>query len=89
MLKTTRRSQAEIVATYIGWDIADVKDMAYQPTVYANTKVFSISNGNSSAMYLCSPLNGRKPPEPEHFNWQPIGVALGRTVYASSPAKTA
>jgi len=81
MVKTTRRSQAEIVAALIGADINDVRDMIYQPTVYVTTRVFCVGDG-----YCCAPLAGHKPPEPEHFQWEACGEAYGRTVYASTPA---
>lgn len=79
MTRTIRRTQAEIVATLIGWDIEDVKDMIYQRTSYFVNKVFAIGDG-----YMCAPLQGRKPPEPERFNWIPCGSAFGRIVYQST-----
>jgi hypothetical protein len=81
MTKQIRRSQAEIVATLIGWDIDDVKDMIYQPTDYFITKVYVIGDG-----YMCAPSAGRKPPEPERFNWVKCGEAYGRPIYESTNA---
>lgn len=81
MSKPIRRSQAEVVATLLGWDISDVRDMAYQTTDYVTTKVYSIGDG-----YMCAPLAGRKPPETERFNWIPCGAAFGRIVYESTNA---
>ena len=79
MPKQIRRSQAEIVASLIGADINDVRDMIYQPTDYVTTKVYVIGDG-----YMCAPLAGRKPPEPERFNWKFCGEAYGRPIYEST-----
>lgn len=83
MTKQIRRSQAEIVAAFVGSDINDCRDMIYQPTVYVTTKVYCVGDG-----YMCAPLAGRKPPEPEHFKWEVCGQAYGRTIYESTPVNT-
>jgi len=79
MTKPVRRSQAEIIATLLCWDINDVRDMIYQSTVYVTTRVYCIGDG-----YCCAPLAGRKPPEPERFNWKLCGEIYGRPIYEST-----
>lgn len=75
---TTRRySAAECIATRYGWDIADVREMAYCPRKYSSP-VYTMFNG-----YACCPAAGKKPPSTWDWqpDWKPDGEAFGRTVY--------
>mgnify|MGYP000346580414 CR=1 FL=1 len=77
-MKVVKRSAAEIVATRLGWDIADVSEHRYQPKA-GEYPIFAFSFG-----YLCAPPTGKMPPQPDRFNWVDDGVFLGRKVYKAS-----
>ena len=68
----TRMFSDIAVATHIGWDVADVRDMRYQPG-HQSTAVFSIHDG-----YYCAPANGKPP---KGWNWERVGETNGRAVF--------
>ena len=80
--KTIRRSAAEIIAFHFCADIADVREMIYQPTVYANPNVYCWGDD-----YYCCPTARQKLPSDPHFDdtfkWIAVGHHYGRTVYES------
>lgn len=82
MTKQVRRSAAEIIAFHFCSDIAEVREMIYQPTVYANPKVYCWGED-----YFCCPTPKQKLPTDPHFddtfNWKEEASYYGRTVYRS------
>lgn len=71
-----RITAAEVVATHVGWDMAEMSEVRYQPTRY-RIAVYTIGED-----YYCAPSAGKPPGD---FNWQPVGETLGRMVYCAKP----
>lgn len=74
---------AEIIAEFIGWDVVDVRENVYQPTVYRTTKLFTIGDS-----YYCCPLRNQKPPKVEGLVWVPAqkqSVNQDRTIWFANP----
>lgn len=75
-----KRSQAELVAFYLGWDIGDVRDAIYQPGRTGKTQVFTVGDD-----YVCCPPDGMVPPD--GWNWEQVFVSYGRPVYRAEPER--
>ena len=68
-----RRTAAEIIATHICYDMAEMSDYRYQPTRYASPAVYAIGD-----YYYCAPTGGKSGPKP--WKWQQIGTVYNRPV---------
>jgi len=79
-IEMIKRTAPHVIGFYLGWDIRDVSDMRYQPSVYPSPAVYSIPL-KGGIEYLCCPSGSQKPPK--GFVWQPIGEAYGRTIYGA------
>lgn len=71
--RTRRYTVAEIIATHLGWDIAEVRDCRYQPGVY-RCDVFSIGDYYYAAPRATSKL-------PADWNWHEVGTEFDRKIY--------
>jgi len=82
--KTIRRSAAEIIAFHFCSDIAEVREMIYQPTRYMNPNVYVWGED-----YFCAPTARQKLPKHlddiDAFDWKAEGTYYGRTVYRAKP----
>lgn len=67
----------EIIAFHLGWDIRDLTDGRYQPTLYQNPSVYVASDD-----YFCAPTEKQK--LPKGFKWEAVGEHYGRKVYRST-----
>lgn len=69
-----RITAAEVIATHIGYDLAEMSEYRYQPTRYPNPAVYAIGD-----TYYCAPAAGGR----LHldWNWKATATVLGRTVY--------
>lgn len=80
--KTIRRTAAEIIAFHFSSDIAEVRDMIYQPTRYRTCKVYVWGED-----YYCCPTERQAlPKDPDFddtFKWEKVAEYYGRTVYCS------
>jgi hypothetical protein len=77
-----RRTAAEIIGTYLCWDIRDVSDCRYQSTRYTAPAVYSIPL-KGGIEYVCCPSGSQKPPR-GFPSWNPIGEIHGRTIYGAT-----
>jgi hypothetical protein len=84
MTKFKAKQAAEIIAENLGWDIADVRDCAYQPTIYRTVKLYSIDN-----QYFCCPRMSQQPPKIEGLVWSVWKdfAYSGRTIYVGTAAQ--
>ena len=78
--KTKRRTAPEIIAFHFGWDMTEVSESRYQPSVYSNPSVYTICNDQ-----VCAPTASQR--LPKDFDWKPIGEHYGRTVYIAETTK--
>jgi hypothetical protein len=78
---TTRRTAAEIIATHLMWDIADVRDERYQPTRYASPAIY-----NMGGDYFSAPSDNRAPKADVGQPWEEVGEYYGRKVFRSKVA---
>lgn len=74
------KSAKEIIATHLGWDMADMEEYRYQ-----STQLQDAAYTSGDDYYTCPP-KGRKPSGKDRwgekvFNWQPDGELFGRTIY--------
>lgn len=76
MTTTKKRTSAERIAFLIGWDLADMADVRYQPSKY-RTAIYTYGND-----YLACPRAVSDLPK-DGFNWKPYGESYGRTVFIS------
>lgn len=76
-MPVTRKRTAEIIAFWLGMDLADMKEYRYQAT-RTSIPVYAIGD-----KYFCCPTDRQKLPE-DFGKWEPIGTAYDRTVYAST-----
>lgn len=78
----TRKTAPEIIGTYLGWSIEDVRETAYQSSRYTAPYVYAIST--SAGDYLCCPSGSQKPPRDIGTGiWTEIGELHGRKIYAT------
>ena len=77
----TRRTAAEIIATHLMWDIADVRDERYQPTRYASPAIY-----NMGGYYFSAPSDNRAPKADVGQPWEEVGEYYGRKVFCSKVA---
>lgn len=70
-----RRTAPEIIGFMLGWDIADVSEMRYQPTRYNSPSIYTIGNG-----YYAAPSNNKAPSNMKGA-WELVGEYYGRNVY--------
>jgi hypothetical protein len=79
-----KTNAAEVIGTWLGWDINEVVDQIYQPTLFFSPSVYSIGDD-----FVCCPTSRQKPPIYDRdgcergFNWEPVFEWHGRTVYLS------
>lgn len=72
---TKRRSAAEIIATHLCYDFAEMSEYRYQSTRYT-VAVYAIGE-----FYYCAPSSGKKPPQDR--KWEVVGTYYDRPVYRS------
>lgn len=81
--KGHKTSATDVIGTWLGWDVNDVRDQIYQPGPL-NPSVYVIGED-----YACCPPAGRKPPVKDRdgqdrgFVWKPVFEWHGRTVFLS------
>ena len=68
-----RRTAAEIIATHIGYDMAEMSEYRYQPACYASPAIYAIGD-----TYYCAPTNGKLH---KGWNWTFAAMVLGRKVF--------
>jgi hypothetical protein len=79
-----KTTAAEVIATWLCWDINEVLEQVYQPTLLFNPSVYSIGDD-----FVCCPTSRQKPPIIDRdgfdrgFKWEPAFEWHGRTVYIS------
>ena len=83
-MKAPRRTAAEIIATHLGWDIADVRDDRYQSTRYANPAIY-----NMGGDYFAAPSSNAPPKARVGLDWEVVGEYYGRKVYRSKVGEAA
>lgn len=74
-MKKRKITAAEVIATYVSYDCAEMSDYRYQPTRYSNPAIYAIGN-----TYYCAPTNGKLH---KGWNWSFEAVVLGRNVYTA------
>lgn len=83
-IRVRRSAATEAIATYLCWDIDEICECAYQPTLLFKPYVFTIGED-----YVCSPSAREKPPvedrdgEYRGFSWKEVYSHRGRKVYRS------
>ena len=70
---TKRRTAAEIIATHIGYDMAEMSEYRYQPTRYSSPAIYAIGD-----TYYCAPSNGKLH---KGWDWTLAATVLGREVF--------
>jgi hypothetical protein len=65
----------EAIATYVGYDFAEIEDYRYQPTRTA-IPVYAIGDA-----YYCAPTARQK--LPGGWAWKAAATVLGRDIYAA------
>lgn len=80
MNKPPRRSQAELIAAGLGWDIGDVREAIYQPTRFRSPNVYAVGNVNYAA-HATKPKHdvGKWEAAPEGQQW--LAKQVGKTVW--------
>jgi hypothetical protein len=74
----THRTAPEIIAFHFCSDIQEVKDMVYQPTIYASPRIYCWGDD-----YFSCPAAGRKPSSDPRWKWEKVAEYYGRTIYKS------
>jgi hypothetical protein len=75
MIAKRRISTREVIATAVGYDMAEIEDYRYQST-RTPTAVYAIGD-----YYYCAPTKAQK--LPSGWKWTAKGTFLGRDVYAA------
>jgi hypothetical protein len=73
-----RRTAADIIATHLWSDIADVRDDRYQPTRYASPAIYNMGQD-----YYAAPSDNRCPKAEVGQPWEEVGEYYGRKVFRS------
>ncbi len=71
---TKRRTAAEIIATHLGYDLAEMSDYRYQPTSYHSPALYTIGD-----YYFCAPRKGQRCSKT--WNWHLVGRYYERDVF--------
>lgn len=72
-----RKSAAEIIGTWFGTDIAEIRDAAYQRT--RNPTLYVIYGDGFD--YVCCPTSSQNPPKDR--DWFELGELYGRKIFAA------
>lgn len=72
---TKRRTAAEIIATYINYDMAEMSEYRYQPARYFSPAIYAIGE-----TYYCAPTNGKLH---NGWNWTFAAMVLDRKVFTA------
>lgn len=75
MTNRKRRTAAEIIATHLGWDMAEMSEYRYQPTRLTIPAIYALDN-----TYYAAPSNNR-PPKNMEGPWIEIGTHHDRIVF--------
>lgn len=74
-----KRSAAELIATHVGWDMAEMSDYRYQSTRWASPAIYALSSGYYAAPTPANISKLRK--GYAGLNWSPDGECYGRPIY--------
>lgn len=78
-MTTKKRSAAELIATHLGWDMAEMSDYRYQSTRWAAPAIYATESGYYAAP---TPANiGRLRKGYAGLNWVIDGECYGRPIY--------
>ena len=74
-----RRSAAELIATHLNYDMAEMSDYRYQSTRWASPAIYALESGYYAAP---TPANiGRLRKAYAGLNWVVDGECYGRPIY--------
>ena len=85
MTKKRNTTAPEAIGAWLGWDINEIREAIYKPTLFSNPSVYTVGED-----YACCPAGNRKPPTVDRdgtdagFVWKPVFEWGGRTVYCST-----
>jgi len=65
----------EIIATHLGFDLAEMKDYTYQPGSY-QVALYAIGD-----YYYASPTKAQTGKLPKDWRWHNVGTEFGRDIY--------
>jgi hypothetical protein len=72
---TRRITAAEVIATHISYDLAEMSEYRYQPTRYSSPAIYAVGD-----QYYSAPMNDKLH---AGFKWRLDGTILGRRVYSA------
>lgn len=70
-----RITAAEVIATHIGYDLAEMSEYRYQPTRYANPAIYAVGD-----TYYSAPINGKLH---NGWYWTFAAMVLDRKVFTA------
>lgn len=82
MATIKRRSSAEVIAFYRGYDFAEMAECRYQPTRWATPAIYTLGDD-----YYASPVardEGKLKRGYAGLVWQHVGDAYGRKIYCAA-----
>lgn len=83
-MTTKKRSAAELIATHVGWDMAEMSDYRYQSTRWASPAIYALPSGYYAAPTPANIARLRK--GYAELNWVLDGECYGRPIYRAGSA---